>query len=161
MPSSKTLSWTVRTLYLVTLLLSGALSGCVRYTPLLGEAPAPGQEVRLQLTPEARFRMTGELGREVSRLEGRMLGRSLTGDSLQVLVAGPQVGVAGTRAPRITLNLHPSEVIAVDRKELSKSRSALAAAAVTALAVTLYRTIVRGGGKFGGEEEGPNPPEEF
>jgi hypothetical protein len=138
-----------------------ALSGCVSYTPLLGDPPAPGQEVRLELTPEARFRMVGLLGRDIARLEGRMLGRSAAGDSLQVMVLGPQVGATRTQPARIPVNLHPSEIVGVDRKQLSKSRTALAATALTALAVTLYRSIVRGGGKFGGEEEGPAPPEEF
>lgn len=138
------------------------LSGCVQYVATGTDRLSPGDEVRLTLTPNPESRLRGPSGQPLQAIEGRAVG--FIGDSLQVRVPwGPVVGFGpGQVGERFEVTLHPSEVLSAERKTISRSRTAIAAFGISAVAVSLFRSVAsdRRSGR-GGEEEPVPPPVEF
>jgi len=158
MPVFRAIPPSILTILLLT------LPACFQYAPIPGGTPSPGEEVRLRLTPEAVERVSAQAGRNLSVLEGRMLGRTPVGDSLLLAVPfGP--GWAGTtlEGRMDTVRVHSSDVEVMDRKEVSRTGSALVGVAVLTVAVALFRSVAgdRNRPNRGGDEEGPPPPEEL
>ncbi|TVP49556.1 MAG: hypothetical protein EA350_01870 [Gemmatimonadales bacterium] len=144
------------------LVLSG-LSGCVHYTPVSGEFPGAGDEIRVVLTPEASERISSRTGRNLQQFEGRTAGSPTVGDSLRIMVSlGDPMGRVGPDTPRATIAVHRSEITSLDRKEISRTRTAMAGVAVGAVVFSVYRGV-RGerGLNRGGEEEIEPPPVEL
>jgi protein involved in polysaccharide export with SLBB domain len=140
------------------------VTGCVQYVATGPERLSPGDEVRLTLAPNPESRLRAPSGRPLESIQGRAVGFTPVGDSLQVRVPwGPVVGVgAGQVGERFVVTLHPSEVLAAERKTISRSRTALAAFGISAVATSLFRSVARDrrSGR-GGEEEPVAPPVEF
>lgn len=145
---------------LLALLVAGALPACVQYAPLAGDLPGPGDEVRLRIDPEAGSRLSARSGRAPQVIEGRVTEVSSVDDSLRVLVPW---GAAWAGTPmegrRDEISLHPGEILGVERKEVSRSRTALAAGGLAATAFVLARYALGGSDRenHGGIEE-PTPP---
>jgi len=129
-----------RPLVLVALLATG-LAGCVHYVPLDDGLPAPGDEVRVRVSPDAGARLAPLVQRNPDVLEGRVAGVVRPGDSIRVSIPLDPFGRAGPDMPRQILALHPSELLAVDRKELSRPRTALAGAAMGVVIYGLFRSV--------------------
>jgi len=113
------------------------LAGCYTYEPAR-TTPQPGAELAWQLNDAGRAAMGGQLGPEISQVEGRLVQSNSTEfvvavTSVQLLRGGEQVW----RGEQVTLK--PEYVSATFEKRLSKSRS-IAAAAVTAGVVALVIT---------------------
>jgi hypothetical protein len=144
-------------LALSVLLLLATTSACYRYAPLLGELPAPGEEVRLRLAGPAAAELSDRVGRPIRSVEGSVLAAGP--DSLQVDVGWGAI-YAGTvfEGRRDTLRFGVDQVLEVDRKEFSRARTAGITAALAAVVVVLFRSISGGGGGTGGDPGGGTPP---
>jgi hypothetical protein len=136
-----------------------AANGCVQYVPLGAEPPAPGDEVRIYLSPEGQARFQAPSGGPLRSFEGRTVAVLPQGDSLQVMVPwGPVVDGTGQVGRRYVVTLHPSEVLATDRKTISRSRSALVGVGIAGVVGALFRSVAREKGNQGGAGEEPVPP---
>ena len=143
----------------VSLLLGpSAVSGCYRYVPIDPAAARPEEEVRVQLTDAAAARLARELGTYTGRLEGQ-LGRG-AGDSVSVaLRIGREYRGVSLESTRQVLVLGRSEVVDVRRRELSRTRTALAGVgALAAFAVVAGTVSQLGDPNPGGDEPPPPPP---
>jgi hypothetical protein len=133
------------------------LGGCHRYAPLDGVAPAPGDEVRVRLTAGAAVEWSDRLGTTVRSVEGVAL--VPRGDSVALERSGG-MRYAGTvfEARRDTLIFHPAQVVEVERRELSRGRTALAAAAVLAVGIWIIRAVGGSGSVIGDPGNGGGGP---
>lgn len=139
----------------LALLLLLALSGCYAYVPVVDDGLTPGDDVRLRLSAPTATTVSERVGHPIRSVEGPLL--VLTSDSLRVDVGWGAI-YAGTvfEGRRDTLQFHRSQVLEVDRREFSRVRSGLAAAALTAGVVALIRSITGGG--QGRPDPGDPPP---
>jgi hypothetical protein len=127
----------IRRFLALPLIIGVFLVGCYTYEPAR-TTPQPGAELAWQLNDAGRAAMGGQLGPEISQVEGRLVQTNSTNfvvavTSVQLLRGGEQVW----RGEQVTLK--PEYVSATLEKKLSKSRS-IAAAAVTAGVVALVIT---------------------
>ncbi|MEX2467338.1 MAG: hypothetical protein WD995_10540 [Gemmatimonadota bacterium] len=111
--------------------------------------------MRLRLSAPTAEQVTQRVGRPIRSVEGDLLG--FGPDSLSVDVGWGAV-YAGTvfEGRRDTLQFHRSQVLEVDRKEFSRVRTGVAAAAFTAGIVFLIQAIT-GGGEGQPDPGGPDP----
>lgn len=140
----------------LALVLVALLSGCYHYVPVVGEDPSPGQEVRLRLDSPTSAQFSDRMGRTVRSVEGPLVG--LTPDSLVVDV-GWGAFYAGTvfEGRRDTLRFERSQLLEVDRKEFSRTRTGVLAAGFAVVVVAAIRAITTGGQGDGGGN-GPGDP---
>jgi hypothetical protein len=131
-------------LALLFLACVGVLAGCYAYVPVVGEDPAPGDDVRFRLAAPAAGELSDRVGRPIRAVEGPLIG--LTPDSLRLDVGWGAI-YAGTvfEGRRDTLQFHRSQVLEVDRKEFSRTRTGILAAAFGAVVVLVIRAISGGG----------------
>lgn len=135
----------------IALLIAACVTaaGCFRYVPVEAAAVDPGETVRVRFTDDASVRLVESFGRITTTLEGRA--RPVLPDSLVVSI---WIGrdYAGTQFE----NVHQSvavglrEVTAIERRELSRRRTAFAAAGAVALFAMLVQQVML--------QEDPNPP---
>ncbi len=139
----------------LALLLLLALSGCYAYVPVVDDGLTPGDDVRLRLSAPTATTVSERIGRPIRSVEGPLL--LLSSDSLRVNVGWGAI-YAGTvfEGRRDTLQFHRSQILEVDRREFSRFRTGLAAAALTAGVVALIRAITAGG--QGTPDPGEPPP---
>ena len=132
---------------LVTLLLAG----CYVYAPLNPTVPQPGVRLAFELNDQGRVGMAGSLGPEVARVEGALVTRTETEYVLQV---SQVLGLSGTTTKWSgeTVSVQPDYVKTLRERRVSKGRTALLTAALTAAAVAFVATRNLLG--FGGGEQG-------
>lgn len=142
---------------LVVLLLLFGLAGCFSYQPVLDGNPEPDAEVRLRLAAPAAVMLSERTGRTIRSVEGTLLG--VTPDSLSLEVRWGAV-YAGTpfEGRRDVLAFHRSEVVEIDRREFSRTRTSIVAAGLTGVAFLILRSFSGGGGDQGGAGPGPGDP---
>ncbi len=133
-------------------LVLALMVGCHTYQPLLGDPPAPGDEVRVRLSAVAADELSQRKGWTVRSVEGRVL--HAVPDSMELDVGWGAV-YAGTvfEGRRDTLSIRQNEFVELDRKEFSRGRTVLVAAGVVAVAAALFGAVSGGGG---GERGGGN-----
>ena len=137
------------------------LASCVTYTQIPTHEPTPGDEVRVRLTQDEAERLRDRTGRRVERLEGRVQPGAPVADSLRMMVTW---GAAWAGTPmegrRDLVTLPRSSVIEMERKEISRSRTAALGVALAAAVVVLFRSVGSDGdGQSGGlPPDGPPPP---
>lgn len=115
-----------------------AMNGaCYRGVPITLEQVRSNEQVDVLVTDAAAARLTKELGAYTSRLQGPV--KSERGDSVSVgvLIAREYSGVA-LESTRLELFLARSEVTAVQRRQLSRTRTTLASVG----AVILFGVVV-------------------
>jgi hypothetical protein len=141
----------------LALALFFTLSGCYSYVAMVGEDPGPGDEVRLRLSAVAAEDLSNQVGRPVRSVEGHFIG--LTSDSLRVDVGWGAL-YAGTvfEGRRDTLQFHRAQLLEVDRKEFSRTRTGILVGALAAVAVVAFRSISAGGR---GRDTGNGEPTPF
>lgn len=122
-------------------LLATVLTGCVHYVPLDEGLPAAGDEIRIRVSPDAGARLAPQVQQSANVLEGRVTGVVRAGDSIRVSVPFDAFGRAGPDMPRQVLALHPSELLGLDRKEVSRPRTALAGAVIGVVGYGLFRSV--------------------
>jgi hypothetical protein len=128
----------------LALLLVALATGCYAYVPMVGEDPSPGEDLRVRLATPAAVELSDRVGRPIRAVEGPLV--QLTPDSLTVDVGWGAI-YAGTvfEGRRDTLQFHRSQVLEVDRREFSRTRSGILAAGLIAVAILAFRSISGGG----------------
>lgn len=113
-------------------------SACYVYVPAGDPAPPVGEAVRVLVQPAAAERLSGEAGRPMPSLEGRVV--ETAQDTLRVSVVIQQNSGASIERPRQVFSVASSEVLQVQREELSVRRTVLlGAGSVALLAVLISR----------------------
>ena len=134
------------------------LGGCYSYQP--ATAPAPGTEVRIELTTEGTAELARHLGPRVTAIDGRI--RSWEPDSTMVVSVSSIRAADGSRQPwagEAPLSIAPSYVEWVGRRTLRRGRSwAVGAVTATAIAAVGVAAIRASRGKDGGGGNPPPPP---
>lgn len=104
------------------------------------------------LSNETSLRLSQQVGQTVRSVEGTVL--AIRADTMQVDVAWRAL-YAGTRfeGARDTIDFHRSEILQVDRRELSRTRTALAIGGAIAALVAVISGVSSGGG---GSDPDPN-----
>ena len=128
-------------------LIAGAvlLGGCYTLQPLGGTAPAPGTQIALDVTDAGRVALGGQMGPEVSQIEGRLVSRDsgeyLVAVSLVHLLRGGEQTWKGEQV-RVKSDL----VSRVYERRFSKGRSlAMGAIGVGAVAIIASQGLLAGG----------------
>lgn len=136
-----------------SILLLATAAACHSYRPMIDEAPAPGDDVRIQVASETAAQLTERVGQPVRRVRGTVLD-SGPGEGLTVDVGWGAL-YAGTplEGRRDTITFRPDEVLEVDRRELSRLRTGLLGAGAMAAVVAIFR------GFQGEATPGPGPTE--
>ena len=135
-------------------------AGCYSYRPVAGVAPAPGAELRVQLTDAGMSELTRYLGPRVMTVDGRLV--EIEPDStLMLSVKAVHTAEGGLqRWPgEGTVRVPNAAVASVSRRTLSRKRTAVFAGGLTAalVAIGVYALdLGRAGGSPGGN--GPPPP---
>lgn len=134
-----------------------ALSGCFGYVPVVEGDPEPDAEVRLRLSNQAAAEISAQTGRTVRSVEGTLL--RTTSDSLVVDVHWGAI-YAGTpfEGRRDTLGFARSDVVEVDRREISRLRTGLVGGGLVVAALLILRSFTGGGGDSGTPGPGNGDP---
>ncbi|TVR65273.1 MAG: hypothetical protein EA422_04665 [Gemmatimonadales bacterium] len=146
---------------LLALLLTLGPAACVTYTQVELDSPGPlsptpGDEVRVRLAPEEGERLARRTGRRVDTLDGRIQAGAPVADSLRMMVTwGPAWAGTPLEGRREEVSLPRSGILTIERKEVSRSRTAVLGVALAATAVVLFRSI----GKEGDGQSGGLPPD--
>jgi len=143
---------------LASALFIGALasSGCFKYAPVPLASVPPKEEVRVQVTSEAGARLVKELGTYTTQLEGEVASH---GDSVSVTVPiGREYRGQVLETANQVLYLGRSEVIDIRRRELSRTRTALATAGVVTGFVLFVKAIIAIADPNPDPQDPPPPP---
>jgi hypothetical protein len=139
------------------LILPLVFSGCFSYAPIHEEGLTPESEVRVRLSATASDQLSTTTGRSVRTLEGRVV--ALPSDSLRLDVAWGAV-YAGTpfEGRRDTLSLHRSQVLEVEERQFSRTRTGVVAGGLVAGVLLVLRSLTGSGTDTGPVGPGPGDP---
>ena len=151
----------VDTLSKTALAMSLALSlpGCFNYIPTQLEATPPGEEVRIMVTPEGVLELSEVTGVDLSNpvVRGEILGREANEILLSVPVGQRQEGFHRMQLNQ-TIRVPAVEIIRVDRREFSATRTGLLIGGGLGASVFLVKGIIQAFGEV--ELDNPvDPPE--
>jgi hypothetical protein len=129
------------------LVLAGlcAAGGCYHYLPYSPQEIAPGQTVRLRLTPDEAANYADLRLADPRLLEGEVVDRSSTGVMLEATV-GVNNPETGSRALVQRINVPMSGLVDVELKQLDRTKTGFL---VGAGAVVVGLAIAKGTGAFG------------
>lgn len=141
---------------LLLLALGLGAGGCYSYQPLIGVDPAPTEEVRVRLADAAATQLSQRVGVPLRSVEGTVL--QVPTDTLFLDVGWGSL-YTGTvfEGRRDTLSFHRAQILELDRREFSRSRTALVAGAVVGAVVWIIQAVSGSGGTSGGPGDGENP----
>ena len=139
------------------LLLSVVSAGCYTYVPISSGDVRPSEEVRIRITESAATRIVREFGAYTGQLEGQLTEEGPDSLSVSIAIGREYRGLALENA-RQTLFLGRTEVMEVRRRQLSRSRTALATASVLAGFAALVSTVVQRGDDNPIDNTPPQPP---
>ena len=132
-------------------------SSCHKYVPVQVAAVDPQEEVRIVVTEAAAARLSRDLGLYTTSLQGRL--RQEPPDSISIAV--PVTRVYQGRlldSGRQVLFLGRSEVVRVDRREISRSRTVAAGVGAVAVFALIVNSVVQWLDPNPSTEEPPPPP---
>jgi len=142
----------VKRLYTCTLFSLGfLLVGCYTLEPTGGIAPAPGLGVALDINDQGRVTLGGQVGPEISQIEGRLISK----DSAEYVVAVNVVRLlrGGEQVWRgEQIHIKSSYVSTVYAKQFSKARTVAAVAVGVGLVAAVF-----GQKLFGDGPRSPDP----
>jgi len=138
------------------------LSGCYTYVPVESTTPLVGERVAFQITDHGRVGLAERMGTGVTVVEGRVLG--MEGD--QVVVSVLRVGQINGESSQWsgeTVRFDRSYVARAEERQLSKTRTWLAAGLATVAVVALITTTGLGGffDPLGGDPDPDPDPKDF
>jgi hypothetical protein len=139
---------------LCTIALGALMSGCYTLQPAMGVAPEPGSEVAFDVNDQGRVALGGQIGPEVSQIEGRLLekanGEYLVAVSTVRLFRGGEQVWRGER-----VRISEGHINTTYRRSFSRGRTITASAIAIGgfAAIFLTRSLVS---SFG-EDDGGNP----
>lgn len=130
------------------------VAGCYRYVPAPAPPPAPGDEVRLYLTPAGTAGVAATLGPETTVVAGRT--EAGTADAVRVLVASTTKAYGAVTpwvGERVTIPI--AAIARSEHRVLDRRRSLLAGGAVAVAGAAAYAILraVRGGGSGAGSDQ--------
>ena len=137
-------------------LLIPLLTGCYVYRPLGTASPPAGHQLRLTLTDAGTANLAAQLGPSVTAVGGTLVEDSASAYVLSVVETRKRNGVETSwLGERVSI---PKSVVAtVDRREFSRTRTALVTVG-TVVGIVAARAAFWGpGGVFGGPKPGPGP----
>ena len=113
-----------------------AVQGCYTYVPVESTTPPLGRTVAFEISDQGRVSLADRMGPGITAVEGRLLG--IEGDQLVISVFGVETIREGRSSwSGETVRLDRAFVSRVRERQLSKTRTWLASAAVTAAVVAL------------------------
>lgn len=127
---------------MAVLLLAGLISGCYRYQPVQLGTVTPHENVRIHITEAAAARLVPEFGRYAVELDGQFAPEAHDSVSVAVTI-GREYRGAAMESERQTLFLGRSEVVAVQRRQLSRPRTVLASTGLLVAFGLLVQTVVQ------------------
>lgn len=143
----------------IPLLLLALLSGCYSLVPVNPESAAVPMRVRAHITPEAAARIAPALGEPREELDGRLVERAPDGLYIEVRSGELQSGF-GTTALTQRFLLAPTDLVALQRRQLDRNRTALlAGAGAVVLGAVIYDMLTGEAGGTGGPPITGGPPE--
>jgi hypothetical protein len=147
-----------RTLCAMTVGLALSSAGCFRMVSVDPSAAPVDEDLRVNLTPAAAGRVAREFGVAGTRLVGRIAPAGQ--DSLALDTWLGQIYTDATLAnSRLVIPLHRSEILEVQRRELSVRKTVLATAAGAGfIALLLSRTTLFEADAGDDDNGGPPPP---
>jgi hypothetical protein len=125
-----------------------ALTGCYSYIPVQPAMIRPGDELRLHLTREGMFDLPDLPAQSGGEVNGKLVSSAGGSFMLRVPVGVQSYGLLARMLDQ-QVHIAPSQVIQLERRELSRSRTALAVVGGVVGAVA----IAKGFGTLGA----PNP----
>lgn len=149
-----------KALPITTLLGLLGAQGCFTYVATEPGALVTGEERRVILHPEASRRLSGEWGREMPYLEGRIVELTLDSVAVSIPAAGwEHRGTPFEHARQVVVVPRP-EVLEFQERQLSRSRTALLVGGVgVGLALVVTQLFdVTGGSSENGSGNGPPAP---
>ena len=153
-----TLGWTAWRARSAAVFSIGLVSaGCYRYVAADVATVDPQEDVRIVVTEQAAARLSPDLGMYTTSLNGRL--REEAHDSLSI-----SVPVTRAYQGRLlesgwqTLFLGRTEVLRVQRRELSRTRTVAAGVGAVAVLALVVNTVVQWIDPNPGTEESPPPP---
>ena len=147
----------MRTLLPILLLTALTTGGCFSYQPTRLETVAPGQAVRVRISPEEADRLV-----ELRLTDDRLVDGVLVSNGGDGVLLDTQVGTTdpqrGTRALRQRITIPAGEIREVELKRVNWLRTgALAGGVAVGVGVVVAAALAGGGGKDG--PGGPDPSE--
>ena len=133
-----------------------ALAACHKFVPVEASTPPVGEVIAFQISDQGRVALYDRLGPGVATIEGRMVGTEDTNFLISVARV-EQVNGASSRWSGEVMRLDRGFVDHVRQRELSKTRTWLLAAGITAAVTALIAS--RGLSAIFGQDD-PDPPGE-
>jgi len=145
------------------ILLAPALVACYVPAPADLTTIAPGQDLRIVVSPGGRDRPSGTSAGVAEELRGRLLG--LTADSLTIAtrLRVPTYGGSATQTLRQAFTFGRADIQQVTVPRLDRRRTALVVGSVLVAAVIVFADLfdIRGDGGGGGPPDPPPDPSPF
>jgi len=136
-------------------LLCGLItSGCYSYRPIPAASVAPGQTVRVTLSPEEALRQQENVGALRQQIEGEVVETDPDG-RLGLTVPRPPSSPSQRGGLNTFVTLPASAIVQLEEKRFSAARTALLAGAGAAAAVAVLAVVEAVAGD-GGDEGPPN-----
>lgn len=138
------------------LLLAATNAACYRYVPISG-APAPNEDVRINITEDAAARLSKDLAVFSTTIEGQYAQQGPDSVSVAIPVDRQYRGVTiGTTTQ--TLYLGRSEIVDVRRRQFDRGRTVLLSAGIVAGFAALAAGITQIVDPNNSETQHPPPP---
>ncbi len=132
------------------------LSACHSYVPLVGVGPSPGDALRLRLSNAKSVEISERVGSPLRSVEGTLV--RVRGDSLEVDISWGAVFVGTVfEGRRDTLSFRSPDILELDRREFSRTRTGLLLGSIAAVIVMIVRSISGGGDPGQPGDPDPNP----
>jgi hypothetical protein len=139
----------------VILMTLMAAQGCYTYVPVESTTPPMGRTVAFEISDQGRASIADRMGPGITSIEGRLLGTE--GDQLVISVFGVETIRNGRSSwSGETVRLNRAFVSRVRERQLSKTKTWLVSAAVTAAVVALVVATDLTGAFTGDDDDGEN-----
>ena len=134
------------------------LAGCYRYVPTSHAELPPSTPVTIELTTRGGLNVAPKLGDNVVGLEGNVAEASTSSLTLSLAGVRRRGDTAVSTWSGEAITLASEDIGQIKRRELSRSRTAVASAAVGAASVSLVIAIAKAAGKAEGSTGGKPSP---
>lgn len=132
------------------------VTGCYTYTPTRLDTIRPGQDVRVRLSGEATDRLEAVRFTDDRLMTGTLVEESPAELIFETAVRQTATPMQGARALTQRLDLSPADILEVETRSLSNSRTgALVAAIGAGVGAIVIAAIQGGGGNQNGGDPGP------
>lgn len=139
----------------VSLLLTVALlNGCYSYAPLRGDAPRPGERIRVYLEEPQDVRLTNVTANDVTLISGEAAGMNQEQLAVSAFVLTSQNGYENIGSGETAL-VRRDNVQAIERSQISATKTAGLVGIVVAIGALVTAAIASGSSQ--GNPPGPPP----